>query len=92
MTEKLKDSLAMANGLTEARYIEKIRQNVEEEYPNKADEIANLRKEINILRSVIKYILLQTNLEFDFNDDEYIKYTTTVEDIKTKAKEDLEIK
>ena len=91
MTERMKDALAKENGLTNERYVEKIRKNVEQTYPNKADEIAELRKEINTLRAAIKYILLQTNLEFDFNDSEYIKYTSIVEGIKDKAKEDLGI-
>ena len=53
MTEKMKDALAIVNGLTKERYIEKIRKGVEIEYPNKSDEIANLRKEIDYLRSII---------------------------------------
>lgn len=92
MTEKLKDFLAVENGLTEERYIEKIRKGVEVEYPNKADEIAHLRKEIDYLRSIIiDYILPANNIQLELTDTEYTKYTIDVEEIKNDAKKSLNI-
>jgi hypothetical protein len=90
MTENLQDFLAINNDSVKERYIEKIRKNVEEEYPNKADEIALHRKEIDYLRYIITNILLpKLDVDISLEDDEYIKYTNDIEKIKEKSKADL---
>lgn len=73
--------LANKNGFSQERYVELVRSRVKEKYPNKADEISLLRKEIATLRGVIE-TLTGTKLP----DTKFVAYNAEVEQIKAEAK------
>lgn len=77
----LKTALATKNGYSKERYTELVREKVKEKYPNKADEIAILRKEIAVLRSTI-----ETLIGKPLPSTTFAEYNNTVESIKTEAK------
>lgn len=73
--------LANKNGLSKERYVELVRQGAKKKYPNKADEIALLRKEVALLREVIEK-LTGTKLP----DTEFVAYNADIEVVKAQAK------
>lgn len=84
MDNKIKNALASANGLTEQRRVELIREGVREKYPNPSDEIAVLRKAVSVLFEVIS-----TLHEGEINNVEFIEYHDTIETIKENVRKAL---
>ena len=70
-----------ANGLQELRYTQDIRQGVRQVYNDPADELAMLRKEVVMLRSI-----LIEKLGVVLDDAEFMEYNTKIEQIKAEAK------
>lgn len=86
MDNKIKNALASANGLTEQRRIELIREGVRNKYPNPSDEIAVLRKAVAVLFEVIS-----TLHEGEINNVEFAEYHDTIETIKEDVRKALNI-
>ena len=83
--DKLKNELAKKNGLSEERYVELVREKANVVYPNKADEISLLRKELAYLRSVI-----EKNLGIKLEETEFTSYNALIENFKTEARAEVE--
>lgn len=77
----MKTALANKNGYNKERYTEIVRQRVKQKHPNKADEIALLRKEVAFLREVIESILGKK-----LPDTKFTAYNATVKKIQTEAR------
>ena len=85
ISNKLKNALAVANGLSEERKIELIRQGVREQIPHADDEIAMLRKAVAYLFDIIA-----TLHEGELDNTEFAKYNALVEQIKIDAKSSVD--
>lgn len=79
--DNITTKLANKNGLSEERYIELVRARAREKYPNEADEISLLRKEIFMLRGVIE-ALSGKKLPVT----KFVAYNADIENIKAAAK------
>lgn len=86
MTNELKNALAIANGLQEERRVELIREKVAEQYSDKADEIAILRKELADLKALVKQLHKD-----ELPTSEFDEYNAKIEEIKESVKQELNI-
>lgn len=77
----LKTSMATKNGFSEERYVELVRAGVKVKYPDKADEISLLRKEIALLRKVI-----EKELKIVLPPSNFPVYDEYVEGVKVNSK------
>lgn len=84
MDEMLLD-LARENGLSREAYVQLVRTGVQILFPFLADEIALLRKELSLHRTLLEE-LLQRKLE----DTEFSKYDNTIENLKNEVKNMME--
>lgn len=81
MNKKKQRAFDAANGLTKLRYTQNVRKRVRQVYNDPADELAMLRKEVVILRSI-----LIEKLGVVLDDAKFMEYNTTIEQIKANAK------
>lgn len=79
--DNITTKLANKNGLSEERYIELVRARAREKYPNEADEISLLRKEIAMLRGVV-----ETLSGKKLPVTKFVAYNADIENIKAAAK------
>ena len=73
--------LAKENGLSQEAYLQIVRQAVEKIFPAVADELAEHRKEIALLREAVESIKGEK-----LPATEFIKNHEQIEDIKAEAK------
>ncbi len=86
MNEKTILDLVRKNDKLEAYYAQKVRKAVDKEY-KLADEVAILRKAVAYLFEII------SNLhKGEIDNEEFAKYHSEIENIKSKIKADLEMK
>ena len=86
ISNKIKNALAKANGLEAERRIEIIREGVQQEYAIPADELAILRKQ---MAEIVSFL---SNKYEDFvPNEEFVAYNKKVEEIKTSAKQQMEV-
>ena len=76
--------LANKNNQTEEVYVKLVQEKVREIYTDEADEIAILRKEIAILRTII-----EQNLQVTLPASEFVSYNENIEKIKQEEKEEV---
>lgn len=79
--DNIKNALAKANGLTEERKTELIRERVQKKYPHPYDEVAILRKAVAVLFEVVAKLH-----PAQINNAEFAEYNAIVEQIKTEVK------
>lgn len=76
----LLDDLAEKNGLSEEKYVQDVRLAAKVLYPDKADELAILRKEIHYLREVL------TAHGITLGETEFTVYDRNIESAKDEIK------
>lgn len=76
--------LANKNNQKEEVYVKLVQEKVREIYTDEADEIAILRKEIAILRTII-----EQNLQVILPASEFVSYNENIEKIKQEEKQEV---
>ena len=85
ITNERKNALAKRNGLTEQRRVELIRERVNQNFPNIADEVAELRKAIADICD-----FLTAEFPYKEQNEKFNQYNALVENIKIEVQTELE--